>query len=467
MTFFGNNSGGGGNHHHHHHHLHGSYGAISGKKEEDDASVVKETQRFAFFRGRKSKLVLGAIGTGLAVVGCASAYFSSSSSALSSPFSSSLLPRGGLLGSSASSFLGQATDIKETNLVLCKIPKIGGTTLAGVGRRIGENYGLSGVRDGEWITTEPGVWMDHMSFQEGLADKIHSLTKAKFVFTIIRQPVGRMISNYQYTFMDPKFSEDRVRMCYDNTHNPACRLPLPQTREEIEQRLIEYVENANINIERDYCMPQAAIDEKWSLQRIMDNLDFIGITERFDENLIVFMEYFNLKFADILYLSANVIEYDWGGSLAKSMLGKTEDGKENKVIENHATNAATLGGDTLSPETQAKVEELMKDSSDFEMWELANAKLDEIVGLIPDFRQKLKTFTAYRSAAQEYCAEYADGTGDASQCMYRDEGCGQTCLNEFAANENNLAQALLSAQTLEEALDVDMGTSRSIFDFGS
>ena len=55
-----------------------------------------------------------------------------------------------------------------------------------------------------------------------------------------------------------------------------------KTREEIEQRLIEYVENANINIERDYCMPQAAIDEKWSLQRINDNLDFIGITERFD-----------------------------------------------------------------------------------------------------------------------------------------------------------------------------------------
>ena len=88
---------------------------IMGKKEEDgdevDASSVKKT--LAFFSGRKSKLVLGAIGTGLAVVGCASAYSSSSSSpssSSSSPFSlsslsssaSSLLSHGKMLGSSTS-----------------------------------------------------------------------------------------------------------------------------------------------------------------------------------------------------------------------------------------------------------------------------------------------------------------------------------------------------------------------------
>ena len=47
----------------------------------------------------------------------------------------------GVLGSSSSSssasqFLADAWDASKTNLVLCKIPKLGGTTLAGVWRRI-------------------------------------------------------------------------------------------------------------------------------------------------------------------------------------------------------------------------------------------------------------------------------------------------------------------------------------------
>ena len=86
----------GGNNGDHHHRS--SYGAtpstlegdqqqrLIGKEEEDGdlkLSVVKRTR--AFFSGRKSNHILGAIGTGLAVVGCASAY-SSSFSPSSSPF---------------------------------------------------------------------------------------------------------------------------------------------------------------------------------------------------------------------------------------------------------------------------------------------------------------------------------------------------------------------------------------------
>ena len=368
-----------------------------------------------------------------------------------------------LLGSSsASQFLDEARDVSNTNLVLCKIPKIGGTTLAGVGRRIGEKYGLSGTRDGNWISNEPGVWMDHMSMKEGLSNKINTLAKAKFVFTLVRSPVERMISNFQYAFMDPKYSERRVTLCHENTGNPACRLPLPQTRNEIEERLIQYVENSNINIERDYCLPQAGVNEQWSVQKMMDNLDFVGITERFDENLIVLKEIFNLDYSDILYLSANVIEYNWGGSVSgtEARMGASEDGRESK-----ASDAASLGEDTLSADVQTKVENLMHGSVDFQLWDLANSKLDAIVSQIPNFENKLKTFSALRAAAQNHCKAYADGTGDASQCLYGDQGCGETCLNQFAQNENNLANALTTAQSME-ILAADMDNLRSIVDFG-
>ena len=371
--------------------------------------------------------------------------------------------RGVLGSSSASQFLDDARDVSKTNLVLCKIPKIGGTTLAGVGRRIGESHGLSGTRSGDWITNEPGVWMDHMAMQDGLSEKINNLSKEKFVFTLVRSPVDRMISNFQYTFMDPKHSESRVNLCHDNTGNPACRLPLPQTRNEIEERLIEYVEHANINIERDYCMPQAGINEQWSVQRMMDNLDFVGITERFDENLIVLKEIFNLEYSDILYLSANVIEYNWGGTAsgAEATIGASEDGEESKV-----NGAASLGEDTLSADVQTKVENLMHGSADFQLWDLANEKLDAIVSQIPNFENKLKTFTAFREAAQDHCKAYADGTGDASQCLYADEGCGEQCLNEFSKNENNLLSALTMAQSTEMLAAPNVENLRSIVDFG-
>ena len=155
----------------------------------------------------------------------------------------------GVLGSSSSSssasqFLDDARDASKTNLVLCKIPKIGGTTLAGVGRRIGESHGLSGTRSGDWITNEPGVWMDHMAMQDGLSAKINNLVEEKFVFTLVRAPVERMISNFQYTFMDPKHSESRVNLC---TTIPGIRRAHYLYSKRDRKGIIEHVEHANIS----------------------------------------------------------------------------------------------------------------------------------------------------------------------------------------------------------------------------
>ena len=306
------------------------------------------------------------------------------------------------------STLIQKRDVARTNLVLCKIPKVGGTTMAGVGRRVGEKYGLSGTRDEEWITREPGVWMNHMKMgKEGLAEKIKKLRMDAFVFTVVREPVARVISNFQFTFMDPKHSEKRVRMCVEwNSKKISCKLPLPTTKKEIEDRLLLFVEEANINEERDYCLP--AEGKKWSVHQVMDNLDFVGVTERFDESLIVIKEIFNLDYSDILYLSAKVVEYDWLGT-----------DKENS------------GENILSPRVQAKVEQMMEDSDDHKLWRIANERLDVLESEIPDFKNKLETFTKYKAAAQKRCKVHVDD-GNLSQCLYHDHGCGEVCLNEFA-----------------------------------
>ena len=134
--------------------------------------------------------------------------------------------------------------------------------MAGVGRRVGEKYGLSGTRDEEWITHEPGVWMNHMKMgKEGLAENIKKLRMDAFVFTVVREPVARVISNFQFTFMDPEQSEKRVRMCVERDSKKkkiSCKLPLPTTKKEIEDRLLLFAEESNVNEERDYCLPADA-----------------------------------------------------------------------------------------------------------------------------------------------------------------------------------------------------------------
>ena len=104
--------------------------------------------------------------------------------------------------------------------------------------------------------------------------------------------VERMTSNFQYTFMDPVHSVTRVQNCYALTKNPACTVPLPSTKKEIEDRFVLWVQSSNKNLESDYCKPTLGKEQNWSTNQIVDAMDFVGITERFDENLIVMKEIF-------------------------------------------------------------------------------------------------------------------------------------------------------------------------------
>ena len=79
---------------------------------------------------------------------------------------------------------------------------------------------------------------------------------------------------------------------YALTKNPACTVPLPSTKKEIEDRFVLWVQSSNKNLESDYCKPTLGKEQNWSTNQIVDAMDFVGITERFDENLIVMKEIF-------------------------------------------------------------------------------------------------------------------------------------------------------------------------------
>ena len=456
MTFFGDNSGGGGNHHHHHHHLHGSYGAISGKKEEDvgfddevDASVVKETQRFAFFRGRTSKLVLGAIATGLAVVGCASAYYSSSSSSYSSspflssssssssPFdisgeaaerikkqyersnslermvleslSSSLAP----LSSSANvskwrRWSGEKIDDDYgINILYVKTIKTGSTTTSGVCRRIASIHGINGAltgRDEDGITeiddkNEPYLYADHMMFKQS-EPTLGKLDHPTFLLTGVREPVSRMISEFQYV-MDPSCSHSK------DYEVPSELLPMPVTAEEWKSRLVTFLNmQPSSNRQYDYIGSHKARDNEWSPAGVVKLYDLVVVLERFDESMVVLKNLLGLSNADLLYLRSKSNEYNWGGG--------SED--EMKQI----------------------VADSMIGSKDYGLVSAANVRLDEQISNIPDFDEQLRAYQDLLAGATERCEQYAASCEDpnpnsaAHQCLYEDQGCGNACLSQYA-----------------------------------
>ena len=427
----------GGNNGDHHHRS--SYGAtpstlegdqqqrLIGKEEEDGdlkLSVVKRTR--AFFSGRKSNHILGAIGTGLAVVGCASAYYSSfspssspfslsslrSSSSSSSSASSLLLQKGGMLGSS--SFLEQAMDVKlgvgynhdievfnggrlppdeaidaKPNLVYIKVPKTGSTTMANIVRRSSVRHGIKNVADSDintWINEEPGAWWSHSEYSE-IKSKIDALQHPYFSFSLLRDPVTRAISHFQFFVMFCKCK------CDNGWEGCPAENDFPTTRDGIEDLLMRYLQRGTTNFRNSYQLLYTTttggedVSFETAVNNDMIDLRFVGVLERFTESLVVLKEMLGLSLADVLYIPAKSAEYDWG-------------------------DAAEISDGTL-----AKVKALFNGAEDYKYIDAASKKLDMLKADIPDYENKLNELEQHLSQAFDACSAHDIYTDEQQSCL--------------------------------------------------
>ena len=83
----------------------------------------------------------------------------------------------------------------DTNIIFVKAPKTGGSTFGGVLRRIGAHHHLSGYQDAFWIMKEPGVFANHVTYNE-LSPLLEQLTHPIYLVTMVREPADRAISQY-------------------------------------------------------------------------------------------------------------------------------------------------------------------------------------------------------------------------------------------------------------------------------
>ena len=384
---------------------------LIGKEEEEDGdlklSVVKRTR--AFFSGRKINHVLGAIGTGLAVVGCASAYSSSSSSSASA--SSLLVQKGGMLGSL--SFLEQATDVKlgshnnnlqlfsggtlpaneaidaKPNVVYIKVPKTGSTTMANIVRRMSSRHDIKNVANsdkGTWISEEPGAWWSHSEYSV-MKSKIDALHDPYYSFSLLRDPVTRAISHFQFFVMFCKCK------CDNGWSDCPAENNFPTTQDGIEDLLLKYLQRGSENFRNSYQLLYTTTtgNEDVSFETAEHNnmidLRFVGVMERFTESVLVLKEMLGLSLADVLYIPAKSAEYDWG-------------------------NAKDISDGTL-----AKVKALFHGAEDYKYIDAASEKLNRLKANIPDYQNKLNELEYHLSQAFDACSKHDIYTGEQQECL--------------------------------------------------
>ena len=167
--------------------------------------------------------------------------------------------------------------------------------------------------------------------------------------------------------------------------------------------------------------------------KLLTRFDLVGITERFDESLVVLKLKLGLGFQDILYLSS-----------------------KNSSDTTHAGGHRTEAHDGVTEPDDVLA--ALKSLNDYDniLYKLANKALDQrIKDLQPSFQGEFRIFKMLLSAAQAACADWqawdaARSIPASERCYWSDNGCGYHCLDAshtFHATVPSFEHGIQHAQT--------------------
>jgi Sulfotransferase family len=164
---------------------------------------------------------------------------------------------------------------------------------------------------------------------------------------------------------------------------------------------------------------------------ILRNYNFIGITERLNESLVALMMQLNLKIADILYLSA-----------------KGRGGYDDAGGPKHQ--CTYIWPSFLSPGMKAYFQtDEWKDTTKYDrlLYQAVNRSLDMTIDRLgrEAFNENLAKFVHAQEQAKIQClpstifpCDLAGRVRDDKEtdCIWKDSGCGSTCLDQIATDLN-------------------------------
>ena len=156
----------------------------------------------------------------------------------------------------------------------------------------------------------------------------------------------------------------------------------------------------------------------------MQSYDFIGVTERFDESLVMLGLLLNLDLRDVAYLSSK-----------RSGYALTGDSQGNlSCVLLYDRNQTSFSREYFSSETWKQ-----KSLTDRRLYQAASTQLDTLIAIHGKtrFRKKLTSFQKIQKIIELHCEKFTrfpcmvDGTLnlEGSNCFTRDEGCGFDCID--------------------------------------
>jgi hypothetical protein len=291
------------------------------------------------------------------------------------------------------------TMLQNTNLVFIKVEKCSSSTAGGIVRRIAAHYNLHGYRSSNWINIEPGVWAHHSQFRS-LEKKISNLTLPHFLLSVVRAPAERCLSAF-YHFQV-------TRRGIKSTPNEKIKAL---------RRCRDFIFN--------YIRTDKNSDDEKNFHFIKKNYNFIGLTERFDESMIVLAYKLNLTMNDILYI-------------------KSKD-SNSSAIDQFSGHAYQPHSTLLNEEVEVKEfinsDEFRRNNfRDFELIKHVNKVLNKQIRKIgkQKFSRLLLEYQRLLGRANDLCsspilAQYHNAVDitNVTDCYWRDNGCFYKCLDEI------------------------------------
>jgi hypothetical protein len=161
---------------------------------------------------------------------------------------------------------------------------------------------------------------------------------------------------------------------------------------------------------------------------VLEEYDFVGITERMDESAVLLMMLLNLPMSDVLYLSAKGKGgYDDGG------------GRANRHACSYIWPSFVSPGMQEFFDTNIEWQSMMKYDRAF--YKAANASMDLTIDALGRdlFEGNLAKFRQAQAVAKETClartvfpCDSAGREHNDTDCLWKDSGCGVACLDKIA-----------------------------------
>lgn len=296
----------------------------------------------------------------------------------------------------------------HTGLLYMKEMKTGSSTLSGVTLRIAKQVALR-------TTTKFKICKAR--FDHSLAvelDYRNRIRDKSFLFTVIRKPTKRATSQFFHFQVsrekkepsDVNFQKYLKHPLFNNYYFKSLSL-----------------QRSQMAIRKKPSKLGPANSAGSIVNQMLKDYDFIGITERMDESLVVLAMLLDLKLTDVLYLTAK-------GS------GGFDDGRYNQTC-------VYIVPSYVSPSMKEYFESpawIERTEGDELLYKAAIASLDMTIDALgrDAFDEKLADFRKARVLADEMCAHQvqypcnADGSrrARAPGCLWNDSGCGNECLDK-------------------------------------